>query len=648
MRRCAAVLISFILCFGSVQAQAASQNGVSLVIALTSAAKGDWDAAKAVASQISDPVAVDIIEWRRLRDGVRAFADYQGFLAKNPEWPGLAVLRKRGEAAIPKGHNSAEVFAYFKGNPPQSGTGSLRLAEAFMKDGKITEARREVVRAWTTFSLTKDEQSRLLKKFKTTLAPHHIARLDMLLWRGRSDEAQAMFANVSDDYVILAKARIGLRKLEKNPDGLVRAVPKSVQNDPGLAYERFVWRARKNLDDSARDLLIAQSVSKKALGQPEDWARRRRDIARQEMRNGNNKRAYQIASQHFLTEGSDYADLEWLAGYIALRKLKKPELAITHFNRFRAAVATPISYGRAGYWLGRAYDAAGDKANAQKAYLFGAEHQTSFYGQLAAEKAGVGPDESLAGLSDEPDWHLAPFLTSSVIRAALLFHEAGLSYETERFVRHHAESLDLVGNQQLAAMVLDLDRPSIAVRLSKQAAGMGFVMPKSYFPLTDLAKLKTRLKPEVAMSIARRESELDPTVISHAGARGLMQVMPNTARKVAKEIGQPYSLSKLSNDWEYNATVGSAYLADQLEAFNGSFVLAFAAYNSGPGRAKRWSEVYGDPTSSKADQVDWIEHIPFNETRNYVMRVMESLHIYRARIAGKTPPLQLSKDLRKG
>jgi len=648
MRRCAAIIVTFLMCFGSVHAQTASQNGVSLAVALTSAAQGDWGTAKAVARQISDPVALDIIEWRRLRDGSGVFADYQNFLAKNPDWPSLDWLRKRGEAAIAEDHNSAEVLGYFKDNPPQTGTGSLRLAEAYMNDGKITEARREVVRAWTTFSLTNDEQSRLLKKFKTTLAAHHITRLDMLLWRGRSDEAQAMFPLVSDDYVILAKARIGLRELARNPDGLIRAIPKSLQNDPGLAYERFVWRARKNLADTARELLIERSVSLKSLGQPENWASRRRDIARQDMRNGNNKRAYQIASQHFLTEGSDYADLEWLSGYIALRKLNDPNLAIKHFTRFRAAVATPISYGRAGYWLGRAYEAAGDKANAQKEYLFGAEHQTSFYGQLAAEKAGSGPDETLAGITNEPDWRQAAFLKSSVIRAALLFHEAGFGYETERFIRSYAESLDLVGNQQLAAMALDLNRPSIAVRLSKQAAGMGFVIPKSYFPLTELAKLKTRLKPEVAMSIARRESELDPTVISHAGARGLMQVMPNTARKVAQGIGQPYSLAKLTNDWEYNATLGSAYLADQLEDFNGSFILAFAAYNAGPSRAKRWREVYGDPTSRKTDQVDWIEHIPFNETRNYVMRVMESLHIYRARIAGKTPPLQLSKDLRMG
>ena len=648
MRRCAAIFVTFLLCFGSVHAQTASQNGVSLAVALTSAAQGDWDTAKAVARQISDPVAQDIIEWRRLRDGSGAFADYQNFLTKNPDWPGLDLLRKRGEAAIAEDHDSAEVLGYFKDNPPQTGTGSLRLAEGYMNDGKITEARREVVRAWTTFSLNNDEQSRLLKKFKTTLATHHITRLDMLLWRGRSDEAQMMFPLVSDDYVILAKARIGLRVLARNPDGLIRAVPKSLQNDPGLAYERFVWRARKNLADTARELLIERSVSLKSLGQPENWADRRRDIARQDMRNGNNKRAYQIASQHFLSEGSDYADLEWLSGYLALRKLKDPKLAIKHFTRFRAAVATPISYGRAGYWLGRAYDAAGDKANAQKEYLFGAEHQTSFYGQLAAEKAGSGPDETLAGLTNEPDWRQAAFMKSSVIRAALLFHEAGFGYETERFIRSYAESLDLVGNQQLAAMALDLNRPSIAVRLSKQAAGMGIVMPKSYFPLTELAKLKTRLKPEVAMSIARRESELDPTVISHAGARGLMQVMPNTARKVAQGIGLPYSLAKLTSDWEYNATLGSAYLADQFEDFNGSFILAFAAYNAGPSRAKRWREVYGDPTSSKTDQVDWIEHIPFNETRNYVMRVMESLHIYRARIAGKTPPLQLSKDLRKG
>lgn len=629
-------------------AQTEEQNGATLGAALTATSKGDWDGAMALAGQISDPVALDIVEWLRLRDGVGSFSDYQAVLKKNPDWPGLDWLHERGEASIPDGQSAKQVLAYFKDNRPETGTGVIRLTEALIASGKTTEARTEAVRAWRNFSMEKDERVKLLLKFEKTLTPHNTERLDMLLWRGLTEEATAMTAVVPEGYIKLAEARIGLRKMVKNVDALIAAIPNDLQDDPGLAYERFLWRARKGRYDDARDLLLEQSTSAKSLGRPDYWADRRRDIARQEMRDGNFKRAYKLASQHFLTEGSDYADLEWLSGFIALRKLNDPKRAVEHFVRFKGAVATPISNGRAGYWLGRAYEAAGNAAEAKKAYLYGAENQTSFYGQLAAERVGAEADLSLTGREESPNWRTAAWINSSVYHAAMLFHYADQGYQAERFIKHLAESQDRIGNQQLADLAMEIGRPSIAVRLSKQAAGVGIVLPKTYFPLTALAKLETRLKPEVAMSIARRESELDEAIISPAGARGLMQVMPATARKVAKELGVEYSLTSLTNDWKYNATLGSAYLADQLEAFNGSYILAFAAYNAGPSRAKRWREQYGDPTDDKMAQVDFIENIPFTETRNYVMRVIESLHVYRARISGKTPPLQISKDLKKG
>lgn len=644
----AAAVVGMAMGLSPVLAQTEEESGAQLSAALSLGNNGDWNEAKALAATIPDPVALDIIEWSRLRDGVGTFSDYRAFLKKNPDWPGLKYLRKQGEAAIPEGAARAGVFEYFKTQPPQTGTGVLRLAEAYMSDGKITEARRNAIRAWREFSMSKEERVKLLAKFEETLRPHHTGRLDMLLWRGLSEEAEAMKAVVPEEYGLLADARIGLRKMVRGVDTLIEAVPEGLKSDPGLAYERFIWRARKGRYEDARDLLVEQSTSKVTLGQPENWARRRRDIARREMRDGNDALAYRIASQHFLTSGSDYADLEWLSGFIALRKLNDPKTAIAHFTRFKAAVDTPISNGRAGYWLGRAYEAAGDGENAKTAYLFGAENQTSFYGQLAAERVGAPADTSLSGQEKSPDWRGAAFANSSVIRAALLFSYADQPWQTERFIRHLSETQDRTGIQQLADLAGELNRPEIVVRLSKQAAGEGIVLPATYFPLTELAALRTRIKPEVAMSIARRESELNPEVISPAGARGLMQVMPATARKVAREIGLTYSPGRLTSDWKYNVSLGSNYLADQLEAFNGSYILAFTAYNAGPSRARQWRERFGDPTSDQVDQVDWIEHMPFNETRNYVMRVIESLHVYRARISGKTPPLQITKDLKRG
>jgi len=632
-----------------VSAQSEEENGAYLAEAIAATDKQDWPNALALASRVSDPVAEDIIRWIHLRKGADNWRPYTDFLARRSNWPGLSLLRIRGEATIPARSDPAAVLAYFKPQRPQTGAGILRLTEAYTALGKTKSSKAEAIRAWRTFSMKKDDSDLLLARFPKTLRAHHVARLDMLLWRGKTGQAKAMLPLVSKGYRRLAKARIALRKKKSKGIGaLIRAVPNKLQNDPGLAYERFLWRLKKGLKDTARNLLIARSTSAKALGQPAKWASARRRIARQEMRDGNNARAYRIAANHFLKKGADYADLEWLSGYIALRKLKDPKTALIHFQRFRAAVTTPISYGRAGYWLGRSYDALGDRSAARKAYQFAAHYQTSFYGQLAAEHIGAPPDPTLAERKTFPDWRRATFVNDSRIRAALLLHYAKQPKMAEQFVRRSAVGLDRAGVEQLAGLMLETNQPGIAVRLAKKRARDGVVLPEFYFPVTGLAKAKIKVAPEVALSIARRESELDPLTISPAGARGLMQIMPKTARKVARKLGIRYSRDRLTSDWRYNARLASAYLAQQLADFGGSYILAFAAYNAGPKRARKWVKLYGDPRRDKADQIDWIEHIPFRETRNYVMRVTESLFVYRARISGRVPKLRLSKDLKRG
>jgi soluble lytic murein transglycosylase len=642
------VLFWVLLGVGQAFGQSEEENGALLAAAMKHAEQGSWENAEALARRISDPVASDIITWMRLRKGAADWPEYVTFLEHNPDWPGLKLLRNRGEAAMPARHKPSALFAYFENSPPKTGIGVIRLTEALEATGQKDAAKTEAIRAWRHYAMSKDERVTLNKRYEKALEKHHVARLDMLLWRNLPEHAAGLYTLVPEGYVALAKARLGLRKRLEGVNALVDAVPKKLLDDPGLAYERFVWRARKGLAESARDLLIERSVSVEKLGRPDLWAGRRRSIARQEMRDGNNNRAYLIASHHFLESGSDYADLEWLSGYIALRKLNDPATALKHFQWFLAAVATPISYGRAGYWLGRTYEALGDTANAKTAYEFGAGFQTSFYGQLAAEKIGAPADASLAGSENSPNWRSANFLNSKVFRAAILLHYADQPVLTDRFIMHMGETQDRVGLQQLADITLEIGRPNITVRLSKQAARQGHVLPKTYFPLTALAKMKTKVKPEEAMSIARRESELDQFIESPAGALGLMQLMPSTAKNVSNDLGIDYSKSELTSDWQYNALLGTTYLAEQLADFNGSYILAFAAYNAGPHRARTWIETYGDPRKDSMNQVDWIEHIPFRETRDYVMRVVESLHVYRARITGRTPKLRISSDLKRG
>ncbi len=624
------------------------ENGDLLSTAFNAVSNEDWVTADHFAEQISDSVGSDLILWERLRQGEGSWSEYMAFLDANADWPGLKRLRRKGEAAIPPNANAGNVRSYFAVQMPQTGTGSLRLAEAYSAQGRASEARTEAIRAWTQMSLREHEERALYAKYKGILSQYNMERLENLLWRGRTREAERMFDRVPQDQIKLAKARISLQRASKAVDADIEAIPERLMNDAGLSYDRFQWRVKKGRWDDAQEFLARHTGSVAKLGRPEEWAARRRGFARRAMRSGDTDLAYFLASQHDLKSGSNFADLEWLSGYLALTKMNAPQQALMHFKTFKSAVNSPISLGRAGYWLGRAYEQVGDYEKASVAYTDGAQYQTSFYGQLAAEKLGLDPDPSLTGLQNVPDWRTASFLNSAPIRAGLLLHYADDQRRVRWFFSHVAEELDAVGLSQLADLALDLDRPNVALAVAKEGAKRGVIIPKAYFPVTDLATYSVDVAPEIAMAIARRESELNESVISPAGARGLMQIMPGTARNVAEDIGVEYSKQKLTTDWRYNAQLGTAYLGGLLELFEGSYILAFPGYNAGPNRAEKWIEEYGDPRDSIIDQVDWIEHIPYRETRNYVMRVMESLHVYRARLNGATPPLQLTQDLTRG
>jgi soluble lytic murein transglycosylase len=445
----------------------------------------------------------------------------------------------------------------------------------------------------------------------------------------------------------LANARLGLQEDRNGVDALIAAIPSTLQNDAGLAYDRFVWRAKKGYSESAVALLLARSVSEASLGRPEKWASRRRTYARRAMRAGDDALAYQIASTHQLTSGSQYADLEWLSGYLSLRKLGNPSRAVRHFQRFRAAIASPISMGRAGYWLGEAYAAAGDEPSAYQAFAMGARFQTSFYGQLAASRIAAAPDAALTGAEFPPDWTTAPFLAEDTVRAGVLFYFASEPARAKMFLTLAASRLDLRGRAAMAQLMLDLDEPHIALRIAKGAATRGDVLPSPYYPLHGLATFAEAVPPELAMSIARQESEMNAAARSPVGALGLMQVMPATAKTVARGLNISFSEARLGADWQYNARIGTAYLAQMLARFDGSVLLAAAAYNAGPSRAERWIKDFGDPRLESVDAVDWIEHIPYRETRNYVMRVLEAQYVYRARISGTVGPLTLASELQQ-
>ncbi|WP_292289098.1 lytic transglycosylase domain-containing protein [Marivita sp.] len=605
--------------------------------------QGNWAAAQ-IEARGDGQAALDVILWHYLRAGQGSPREVQDFLTRNPDWPGLPYLREKSEAAMTSA-SAEDIRAFYADHVPETGAGALSLARAFLTADDREAANAVVLQAWQTLSLTAEEQAAFLETYGEVLRPHHSARLDAMLWRGYAQNARAMLPLVDEGWQALAQARMALRSDAPGVDVLIEAVPGNLGADAGLAYERFAWRARRNRTDDAIELLLARSTSPGSLGRPDIWARQRDDLVRQLMRAGQHHVAYDIASSHHLDEGSAFADLEWLSGYLSLRFLEEPERAAGHFRALRGGVETPISLGRAGYWLGRAQEAAGNSDAAAQAYAFGGQYQTTFYGLLAAEAGDIPPDPRLAGDESFPDWRDAPFTRSSVFTAAILLLDAEEPVLAERFLTHLAESLDRTQIGQMGQMLDHLRLPHVQVMLGKRAAQYGHEVHAPYYALHPLAEVAHPVPTELVLAIARRESEFDPRVVSPVGARGLMQVMPRTAQEVAGWLNVEYSETRLLGDPVYNAVLGAAYLERLAAQFNGNPVMIAAGYNAGPSRPARWMEERGDPRQGEMDVIDWIEHIPFTETRNYVMRVAESLPIYRARLGRNPHPVPFSQEL---
>ncbi len=616
-------------------AQAVDPKAVTAV-----AAAGDgWDVAYALARE-ADPLTGDVVTWLRLRAGDATFAEYREFVATHADWPGIDQLRGAAEEVIDKGHPPADVIAWFADTPPRTGIGAVRLAEALMISGRIDDARSALRDAWINLRLTEEGHDAMIAAFGDVLTPYHAARTDELLWRSRREEAARMLPLLPDDQRALISARLGYLTRADDLRKRVAAVPAALQQDVGLAYDRYSWLAQRGERTQAVAMLLDRSTSRAALGEPLRWSGWRRVLARWEMREGRAAQAYALASRHYLTDGSSYADLEWLSGYIALTYLGDPAQALAHFQNGLRVSSSPISLGRMHYWIGRTYEVKGDIDQATTAYGAAAEHQTGFYGLLASEKIGRPLDPALAG--EAITWDGAPVFDDEVVRAALILLAGGERGAAVTFFAALGRTLDADGLAALGAYLSAIDEEYYTLLLAKTAVTRGIVIPEIYFPLHDLADMDLPVDAALALSIARRESEFNIGIGSPVGALGLMQVMPATAQEVAGNLGLSYSKVRLTSDWEYNATLGAAYLAYLQGEFGPTPVMIAAGYNAGPSRPKRWMDERGDPRLREMDVVDWIEHIPFRETRNYVMRVTESIPIYEARLSGVTGALRFT------
>lgn len=627
---------------------AMADQSEALRTALEASGRGDWPAALA-AARGAEPEGADVIIWQWLRAGEGSLGDYESFLARRPDWPGLPLLKEKGEVAVARSTDAARVIAYFGPQRPRTGAGALALVRALRQTGRAAEAEDEALRAWSELEFTAEEEAGLLALYAPALEVVHELRLDRLLWTGgRRAEAERMLPRVSAGWQALAAARMALRADRDGVMALIAAVPAGLKDDAGLAYERFLFRMRSDNYPAAAELILERSASAAALGDPGAWAERRVTLTRWLMREGKAETAYRVASGHWLTGQDERNDLEFLAGYIALRKLGDPGRALGHFERLKAAVSTPISLSRADYWTGRAQEAMGDGAAARVAYGAAARHQTAYYGLLAAERLGMEIDPAL--LTDSPpkgDWRAAPWAGSAVLAAARQVLAAGDRALSKRFFLHLAETLEDPQLALLAEAALDLDEPHIAVLIGKAAAERGVILPRPYFPMPDLVPEDLPISRALALSISRRESEFDSRARSSAGALGLMQLMPATAQATAKALGLPFSEDRLTADPGYNVTLGAAFLRKLVDEFGPSIPLIASGYNAGPRRPREWLAAFGDIRAG-ADPVDWVESIPFAETRTYVMRVVEGVVIYRARLKGRPVPVRITPELTGG
>ena len=623
-----------------------AQETAALTAAMKLVAVKDWEGARA-AAMTAGPIGADVVEWSRLRAADGLLGDYEAFLARRTDWPGLPFLKEKGEVAVARANDPQRVLAYFGGDLPRSGIGSLALVRAYVALGRQTEAEAEAQRGWAALKYSAEDQAALLARHGDALRVVHEVRLDRILWEGdRADEGRRMLPLVSKGWAALANARMALRADKDGVTALVDAVPEGLRVDPGLAFERFLYRMRRDSYTDAASLIIERSATKSQLGDPAVWAEKRASLTRWLMRNDAPRDAYRVAASHHLTAGTEYSDLEFLAGYVALRKLNDPARALAHFTRLQSATATPISQARAWYWTGRAEAALGNEAGAKAAYNRAARFQTSYYGLLAAEKLGLTLDPAV--ISDNRpagDWQAAAFTGSSVFDAARRLYKADQYALSARFMLHLGEGLSDRDFALLAEYAMQAGHYRTAVLIAKAAIDRGQLFARPYFPVPDMVPDGLAVSRALALSITRRESEFDPKARSSANALGLMQVLPETAQRMAVELGLDYSVGRLTSDPAFNVKIGAGYLRKMADEFGPSIALIASGYNAGPRRPREWIAALGDPRLPSVDIVDWVEAIPFAETRTYVMRVAEGVVIYRAKLKGAVGPVRISAEL---
>jgi len=611
--------------------------------AFAAAQSGDWTRAYAEAGAITDALPLKMLRWTDYaRPGAPGrFPEIAEFIEKNPDWPRQKALRKHAEEAL-IGESDATAADWFKRYPPISAAGRVREAEITLNSGDLVGGTEALRATWIGTDFGPLDEKSFLARHSAAIRPEdNIKRVDRLLWDVQTDAARRMLPLLPPDYRAVAAARLALAAQSANADLLVSRVPAQLRSDPGLIFEQLRLRRKKDMADAAVQILLAHPADPV---RPLAWWNERQAVARQLLAHGNADLAYRIVEQHGLIEGNAFAEAQFLLGYIALRYIKQPALAFDHFSRILTRAATPFAKARAGYWGGRAAETEAKTELAAKWYAAGADHMATFYGQLAAHELGHDAPPRPMPEPVPEGTELIQFNSNEIVRAARIFFDLGDPDHGKNCLLHLADNAKTPSMfAMLASLAETSGRIDLAIAVAKRAIEAGTPLMIHGYPVTELPSGGTPER-SLLFAITRQESAFERDAVSRAGARGLMQLMPATASFVANKMQLPFSADRLTADGIYNILLGRAYLETLIEDFGGSYALAIAAYNAGPGRVRQWLHDYGDPRGGNIDMVDWIEMIPINETRNYVQRVLENLQIYRGQI-GRESAFSLASDL---
>ncbi|WP_299544463.1 lytic transglycosylase domain-containing protein [Phenylobacterium sp.] len=618
--------------------------------AIEAAKRANVNEARTAIAEMIDPLARKTATWVL----VDCNADSLGFFeADNARrelagWPRAGRRQAAAERLLEtSGKTPQQTLDWFAGAEPATAQGAMALASAYRGLGRPAEAAALIRHWWRDKSFEADAQRTMLARFSDVLTmDDHARRADILLYGSQGPAAREMIALLPADQQDAARARLALRAEARDANELLAALPPTVAQTPGVAFERAAYLRRKGLDTLALGQVQNFPKEVATADQGDRVWDERRHLVLAALRAGDSKSAYAAAADSGLTTGSDAADAEFSAGWIALTKLNDPAKAATHFAALERIGTSPVTRGRALYWQGRAAAARGDKAASAEFYGRAAQYYTSFYGMLAAEK--LGQRLTLPGDPVITPQARVTFEGREPVQATRLLFDYGPRELFRAFVLNLDDTLPTVEDEaQLVDLARNYGEMDTSMKAARAAAQRGFILPQRAYPMRNLPEGGGAAEPALVLGITRQESGFDPNVRSGAGARGMMQLMPSTAAILARRIGISYSPGKLDEP-DYNMRLGSTYLGQLVTQFSGSYVMAAAGYNAGPGRPTQWTSFCGDPRGGSTDPVDFIECIPFSETRNYVMRVMENMQVYRAKLNGGSAPITLSADLKRG